>query len=291
MTPSDDRHRSAPSPGTDDVDPTGIRDLLRSLPEPGPMPEDLVRRIETRLAVELAHRRPEVPFGDERGIPHGGRVVDLGAERARRRPGRTVIILGAAAAGLLVTAVTVSDLLGSGVVGGADTAAFAPASGSADEGGSDAGGGAADEEQADAQEERAEAAVDDSSGDAGGAADEGGAGVAADGAAPADPLILPSLGPLDADQLAQRVDDAMTAPASPAESSGLTAAQAKSCWSAVADQDGWEEWYAAPATLGEQPAVVLWARQGDGDGHAWLMPGECAVNPSVQPLADAVLPR
>ena len=33
-------------------DPTGMRALLASLPEPGPMPDDLVARISAALAVE-----------------------------------------------------------------------------------------------------------------------------------------------------------------------------------------------------------------------------------------------
>lgn len=39
---------------TDDVDPTGIRDLLRALPDPGPMPEGLVARISASIAQEHA---------------------------------------------------------------------------------------------------------------------------------------------------------------------------------------------------------------------------------------------
>lgn len=37
-------------------DPTGMRDLLRSLPEPGPMPQDVTDRITAALAAEQAGR-------------------------------------------------------------------------------------------------------------------------------------------------------------------------------------------------------------------------------------------
>ncbi|MFC7490589.1 MULTISPECIES: hypothetical protein [unclassified Knoellia] len=55
----------------DDLDPTGMRALLRGLPDPGPMPDDLVRRIHASLAEQPAlegetHASPE---GVSRGTP------------------------------------------------------------------------------------------------------------------------------------------------------------------------------------------------------------------------------
>jgi hypothetical protein len=43
-------------PGGDDLDPTGIRALLSSLPDPGPMPADLVDRINASIAAEQSAR-------------------------------------------------------------------------------------------------------------------------------------------------------------------------------------------------------------------------------------------
>lgn len=43
---------------SDDEDPTGVQQLLATLPDPGPMPADLVDRITASLAVEQAHRSP-----------------------------------------------------------------------------------------------------------------------------------------------------------------------------------------------------------------------------------------
>jgi hypothetical protein len=40
----------------DEHDPTGIRDLLASLPEPGPMPDDVMRSIQSALAEEQQQR-------------------------------------------------------------------------------------------------------------------------------------------------------------------------------------------------------------------------------------------
>ncbi|HET7658872.1 MAG TPA: hypothetical protein VFK66_00690 [Oryzihumus sp.] len=44
--------------GDQDDDPTGVRALLSALPEPEPMPEDLVRRISASLAAEQSARPP-----------------------------------------------------------------------------------------------------------------------------------------------------------------------------------------------------------------------------------------
>lgn len=46
------------SSGDQDDDPTGVRALLSALPEPEPMPEDLVRRISASLAAEQSARPP-----------------------------------------------------------------------------------------------------------------------------------------------------------------------------------------------------------------------------------------
>ena len=43
-----------PDPDDLDEDPTGIRALLGSLPDPGPMPDDLVARIQASLTAEQA---------------------------------------------------------------------------------------------------------------------------------------------------------------------------------------------------------------------------------------------
>ena len=42
--------------GAPEHDPTGIRDLLSSLPDPGPMPADLVARINASIAAEQSAR-------------------------------------------------------------------------------------------------------------------------------------------------------------------------------------------------------------------------------------------
>ena len=81
MTPSNSRgRRSGGDPEAHEDDPTGIRDLLSALPDPGPMPQDLVERIEARLAVEqVSRQQATVPPGL---ASRSDAVVDLAAERS-----------------------------------------------------------------------------------------------------------------------------------------------------------------------------------------------------------------
>lgn len=75
-----------PPPGTPDPDddPTGVRALLSSLPEPGPMPDDLVARITASIAAEQKTRAGVLQL-------HDGR-------RGRRPVWRTAGLAAAAAA-------------------------------------------------------------------------------------------------------------------------------------------------------------------------------------------------
>ncbi len=92
-------------------DPTGMRALLASLPEPGPMPDDLVARISAALAVEAQrgdsidqlwhlHDSDEAPGpvqgGDNGATDAGAPVVPL-----RRRLGLRHLAVAAAVLGVL----------------------------------------------------------------------------------------------------------------------------------------------------------------------------------------------
>lgn len=52
----------------DESDPTGMRELLRSLPEPGPMPEHLVARIQASLS-DLDPLEAETDVGSQGDVP------------------------------------------------------------------------------------------------------------------------------------------------------------------------------------------------------------------------------
>lgn len=100
-------------------DPTGVRALLTSLPDPGPMPDDLVARIEASLAAERTARadasggelrpaaaaaapRPDEVLDEHR--PGTGRIVDLAARRRRVR------LAGLAAAAVVVVGLAIPTI-------------------------------------------------------------------------------------------------------------------------------------------------------------------------------------
>jgi len=86
-------------PSRDD-DPTGVRALLSSLPEPEPMPEHLVERINASLAAEQARRATEASRAS---------VTPL-LSNPRRRPARFVFAIAGAAAAVALIAVYSSNL-------------------------------------------------------------------------------------------------------------------------------------------------------------------------------------
>lgn len=90
--PAPDRHAGDGRHAETEHDPTGIRALLSGLPDPGPMPPDLVARITASIAQEQSAR-------------DGGSVVPL------RRRSWGWQHLGAAAAAAVVLAVGIPALL------------------------------------------------------------------------------------------------------------------------------------------------------------------------------------
>ena len=300
-------------------DPTGIRSMLRALPEPGPMPEEVVQRIQARLGVEQAHRTPRPAPGTLAG--RGDSFIDLAAERSHRRPARAVALLGAAAAGLVVATVAISQVVGGNTpLGDSAASVYTPARSAqysaaeaATEGDDQEAGGA---DQAAAGDEAA-AAVESDAADGSDASAESGAtaaagdpddgeggtqlqaaeddsGVLDDVRGPADiPVeLLPRLGEVGPGQDFAAVLVRAAGQNSSARST-LTAAQAHSCWASVASMTGDSassaSYYAAPATVEGQPAVALLAMGEDGSGQAWLMPGRCTDQIGTQPLAETAV--
>ena len=109
----------------EDLDPTGVRSLLANLPDPGPMPDDLVARIAQSLELEQQRRSASgshssldrsdrtdsvSPLSAGSGADDGA-VISLDAVRQRRRPGRTVLWLGGAAAVAMVATLSVNQLI------------------------------------------------------------------------------------------------------------------------------------------------------------------------------------
>lgn len=298
----------------DEVDPTGIRDLLAGLPDPGPMPEHLVRRIEARLEVEQAARHQSSPHSLGR---QADRVVDLATERSRRRPGRTLAWVGAAAAGLVVTAAVVPQLVDGMGSGDAGTAAYYPTRGEADtmsdagamadvdsEAADDAGGGDEDGGELDEPQSLSSTGQDlEAEGDS---ADEEAADTAGGPTSPALPLVpldgelvvLPELGLLDRDDLTELLlramdeQDATPTPA-PVPSGLLTEGEATSCWRDLAGTHSFDRYAAARAQVvlpdGQRqgdPVVALLGLDADGSARSWVMPEDCIVDPDVKPILE-----
>ncbi|USQ76345.1 hypothetical protein [Ornithinimicrobium cryptoxanthini] len=250
----------------DELDPTGVRAMLANLPDPGPMPEELVARISQSLLLEQ-ERRAE-PSRETSSSP----VISWDAERRRRRPGRTVLWLGGAAAVAMVATASVNQLFDDGTDSG--VSAQAPAR-DASEAGGDAGA------PAPAAEDR------ESADDAGGADSpaEGGLrpeaedGVAspqseADAAGGAEVLALSGTLSLSSTDVAAQVQEWLTAEPAPGAVSWTTA-QVNDCVDRQdLDTSRAGQVVVANAMWSAEPAMVLVART-DVGGTAWVLTPDC----------------
>ena len=129
--PSDPLHDRAEEP-----DPTGVRAILSALPDPGPMPLDLVHRITASLEVERARGERETRDGP---APTGHATVSsLSTARERRaRGGRIPVIAAAASIVVLAGAVVMGILMtgwGLGMGSSSDSAVEQLAGAAADSG-------------------------------------------------------------------------------------------------------------------------------------------------------------
>jgi len=123
-------------------DPTGMRALLASLPDPGPMPDDLVARISAALAVEAGRGEGIEQFweptdGAQAGpgagtTEAGGQVVPL-----RRRLGLRHLGVAAAVVGVLGLGGYLAGSLDNGVIASLSTSAADSAAGAAGDGSSE----------------------------------------------------------------------------------------------------------------------------------------------------------
>ena len=110
-----DPHIPLASASSPDDDPTGVRALLSGLPEPDPMPDHLVERINASLAAAQAERAASRT---------GGSVAPLVAN-TRRRPRRVLFAVAGAAAAVALIAVVGDNLIGTLTPAGSSTSAGA----------------------------------------------------------------------------------------------------------------------------------------------------------------------
>lgn len=111
-----------------DDDPTGIRQLLAALPDPGPMPPALVARINLSLAAEL--QRASTTTARPSPVGTSATVIPIRRKTPWLRP---VLAVAGIAAAFVAVGVVGADLLRSGGASGASSAAMASA-GSAGQG-------------------------------------------------------------------------------------------------------------------------------------------------------------
>lgn len=93
-------------------DPTGVRDLLRALPDPGAMPAGLEARIDAALRAEQAQRSRQVPVAPPANLECMAPVADL-AEHRRRRVHPLLVAAASVAAFAGIGGLVVSQVLGS----------------------------------------------------------------------------------------------------------------------------------------------------------------------------------
>jgi hypothetical protein len=239
-----------PPGGSDDLDPTGIRALLSSLPDPGPMPADLVDRINASIAAEQAARQHPsvVPMRTRRwGWQHVGAVAAAAA----------VIGLGLPA---LLTGTGPGDVMAS--LSGRGSAADS-ASGSA--------ASLTDRSEAGAPATQAVPSADQRAGAAVGAVALGASGTAYTTAALAT-------------QARARLSTALDSAASAAKPLGAGAADTESglraCLTALGVQ-AWVPVHGDVATLDGAPAVVALVGAGTGQTVYAVSPDCDASHPSV----------
>ncbi|WP_109472723.1 hypothetical protein [Ornithinimicrobium cavernae] len=255
------------------------------------MPEDLVARISQSLQLEQQRRSSgggdsaypaaasatPSAVGSEHAQDSG--VVSLTAERQRRRPGRTILWLGGAAAVAMVATVSVNQL-----VGGSDTdtgvSARVPAANDSAEGGADAGaedldvGGDNETAGSSTGDEDTPEASDDQGESTQGSVDEAPVGGAGDGAA-AEVAAVPGTVELSATGWSEQVSSWMDA--RPGHSTDNQATQeATDCVATGAlDTEGATTLVLSDALWDDQPAILVVAEDTSGD-TAWVLSTDCA---------------
>lgn len=105
-TPPDDFENNDFENGDFENDPTGMRDLLRSLPEPGPMPQNVTDRITAALAAEHMGRAND----DHSNVTPLSRTGRTASKPGRRRWMQAVGGVAAAAVVATVAVVGVNAL-------------------------------------------------------------------------------------------------------------------------------------------------------------------------------------
>lgn len=257
---SSSRQHGAQHPA-EEHDPTGVRALLSSLPDPGPMPEHLVLRIQQSLEREQEHRqRGEDPAAAAAATEFLARREQR--EQARRGVPRWAPWAGAAAAVAAGAMVVSAQFLGGAPMADITASVGGTAQREAEEDEADAG--AAIEEEGEELAPMAEEGQDDSA-EAGG--DEDLAGSAAD-----DSAVI-QLGDRTADDVEQLLREWYAATPGPSPWGGEAAAMCAAA-GRVTEQEGIDP-SAYPARWQDEEAVVLLLPSAREAEEAWVVEAGC----------------
>ena len=241
-------------------DPTGMRALLSSLPDPGPMPDDLVARIQASLLSEsrsraadaqTPHAIPQPPVAPNR---HGASIP-----ASRKRPvGQW--IFGLAAAGVVVAG---GGYALRGAAGGSDAAGGVVSMGSAEAGSQSTSTSFAEGDASSSTK----AASDDATVEGTVQVDGGGPAYSVAGLSDA------------ADRVVRRAQDARSSGFNPDGPFG-DGDRIEACLTSVGKRPG-DRSVIQIGTYGEQPAaLVMYAEPGASTWTAYLVGPSCGLGTS-----------
>lgn len=284
-------------PAAQEPDPTGMRALLASLPDPGPMPAEVTARITAALHREQQHRlhhpgqegMPSAgPEHTQRGATQTSQVSSLESRRRTRVPHLLAAVASVAAVGL-AGVVVLDQVAGDGSLGdlaavywnGNDAASSAQGQGSGDGGSQEAGGDSAVEGEA-MQDSGQEAGQAESAPDsvAGAAPEESATRTEqlGPGFEPGEVRVIAVTRPLTRDAFALGVsialDTADRAGAAHVESE-LSAPAATSCLRTTGESPAGHEWIVSAIALDDDDAVLVVA-SGTPE-RAWALTPDCAL--------------
>ncbi len=284
--------------GKDDADPTGMRDVLSSLPEPGPMPSDLADRICASLEREQGLRADPQPWDAD------ARVHDVPSERVHRRP-QQWILAAAAVLAVGVIGTVVFDQVLSSQPSSDSVAANVPSpqrEESGDEGAAD--GGESENDSADAGE--VESSVEEEanpqlSESAEQGTDEDSAGSDSTGV---NPLARAALQAVDDDVFAvgaksllgvasgQTEDDSPGQTFDPAldlsDIQPLNEDELDSCVSATGLESSDRSWAGAPTSINGADIVIVGSTGPEDPEQAWALDETCPDDSAASVLKGPV---
>ncbi len=282
--------------GSHDADPTGMRDVLSSLPEPGPMPDDLADRICASLERERGLRGAQQPWDSQ------SRVHDLDRERAHRRPQQWILAAAAVLAVGVIGTVVFDQVLNS--QGSADSAAANVPTPQREESGGDSAdaqveeGGAADSDAGafadDVDPDRANAESDAQGGDDSADSDLSAADSLAQDALQGvddDVFALGARSLLDvaSGQSAEDSSDlALALPLDLSDVQPLDEDELENCIAAAGMQPAERTWVGAPTAISGEDVVIVGSTGPDEPQQAWALDQTCPDNADAAVLMGPV---